>query len=181
MALSKEETLDYIAELEEKLHEKNQQLLDRPERVVAEVHEVVIENSDMGGDLGALFGALAIVQGDMKAVGKNKDGHGYKFSNFQAIVEQSTPSLSSNGLSITQLVVTKTIGKVVFSGVKTILGHVGGGYVSSEAYVPTVKTKMNSLVQVFGVNTSYIKRYSWLAICGLPTTDDKTDTDGVIE
>jgi len=179
MALTKEESMDLIAELEDKIKEVNHTLVNRPERVVAEVHEVTIENSSMGGDLGKLFGALASAQGEFKAVGKDKEGHGYNFSSLQNIIEYSSPILSKNELSITQLMVTKLVGKTVLSGVKTILGHSGGGYVTAEAYIPTSKTSRNTLVMVFGVNTSYIKRYSWLSVCGLSTTDDETDTDGV--
>jgi len=179
MAMSREETMDYIQELEEKLSESRTELMERPEKVIVETNEVTIENSSMSDSIGALALALSKSQAEFKAVGKNKDGHGYRFSNFQNIVEYSTPVLSKNGLSISQLGVTKMMGKVVLTGIKTILIHEGGGYISSEAYVPTMKTKMNSLVQVYGVNSSYLKRYNWLAICGLSTTDDKTDTDGV--
>ncbi len=177
--MNKEETLEYVTELEDKLSEAKQELLDRPTRTIVEVNEIVIENSVIGGDIGALGKALSSSQSEFKAVGKNSQGHGYNFSNFQSIVEYSTPILSKNGLSISQLGVTKMMGKVLLTGVKTILIHEGGGYISSESYIPTVKTKMNSLVQVYGVNSSYQKRYNWLAICGLSTTDDVTDTDGV--
>ena len=177
--MTKGESLSYISDLEEKLSEAKQELMDRPERIVVETNEVTIENSDMGGDIGALSKALSTAQSEFRAVGKNKEGHGYSFSNFQNIVEYSTPILSMNKLSISQLGVTKMMGKTVLTGIKTILMHESGGYISSEAYVPTIKTKMNSLVQVYGVNSSYLKRYNWLAICGLSTTDDKTDTDGV--
>jgi len=175
------ETEAKIAELEEELLEAQDELKARPTNTieVEVIKEVTIENSSTGGDIGALGKALADAQSEFKAVGKNKDGHGYRFSNFQSIVEHSTPILSKNGLSISQLGVTKMLGKTLLTGVKTILIHESGGYISSESYIPTMKTKMNSLVQVYGVNSSYQKRYNWLAICGLSTTDDKTDTDGV--
>jgi len=172
MSMTKQETMDYIEELK-------QELEDRPVKIetVIEVQEVTISNSDMGGDIGKLAEALAKAQGEFKSVVKGSEAHAYNFASFQQVVEASTPTLSKNGLSIIQLTVTKVIGKAVFSGVKTILAHEGGGYVSGEAYIPTMKTKMNTMVQMFGVNSSYLKRYGWLAICGLATTDE--DTDGV--
>jgi len=131
----------------------------------------------MGGDLASLFEALSKAQGEFKSVGKNATGHGYSFSDFQQVVEATSPTLSKHGLAITQMLITKMHGKTLLSGVKTILAHKGGGYVSGDAYVPTFKTKMNGTTQVFGINTSYLKRYGWLASCGVATTED--DTDGV--
>ena len=172
--MNREESIARIEELEDELRDRPTNTIE-----VEVVKEVTIENSSMGGDIGALGNALANAQSEFKSVGKNSEGHGYSFSNFQSIVEHSTPILSDNGLSISQLGVTKMLGKTLLTGVKTILIHESGGYISSESYIPTMKTKMNSLVQVYGVNSSYQKRYNWLAICGLSTTDDKTDTDGV--
>ena len=182
MKMNRQESEAKIEELEELLEEAKAELEARPTREieVEVIKEVTISNSEIGGDnLGDLFQALAKCQGEFKAVGKDKEGHGYDFSSLQSIMEHSSPILSKNNLSITQLMVTKMVGKTVLSGVRTILGHSSGGYVSSEAYIPTMKTSRNTLVMMFGVNTSYVKRYSWLAACGLSTTDDKTDTDGV--
>ncbi len=175
--MNKEEAQDYIQELEGKVQELNTQLIERPERVIESIHEVVVENSTMGGDIGALAKALADAQSKFKSIGKNAEGHGYAFSDLQQVIESTSPILSKNGLAITQMLVTKMLGKNLMSGVKTILIHEGGGYISGESYVPTVKTKMNGTTQVYGVNTSYLKRYGWLAACGVATTEK--DTDGV--
>lgn len=163
--LSKEDmSKNYIA-VKEKVEPK------QPEGV-----EVISGETDMGGDIGALALALSKAQSEFKSIGKNTEGHGYNFSDFQSVIEGSSPILSKNELSITQLLVTKQVGNTLLSGVKTILIHSSGGYVSGETYVSTERTKMNTLVQIFGVNTSYQKRYGWLSICGLSTTE--RDTDG---
>lgn len=138
-------------------------------------NDIVNTNTEMGGDIGALALALSKAQGEFKSVGKNAEGHGYSFSDFQSVVESSSPILSKYELAITQLLITKQIGSSLFSGVKTILCHSSGGYVSGETFMHTEKTKMNTLVQMFGVSTSYLKRYGWLAICGLSTTEKDTD------
>jgi ABC-type uncharacterized transport system ATPase component len=173
--MTKEETFAKLNEQENKIIELQEELTNRPEKTVVQVNEVVIENSSMGGDIGALALALSIAQGEFRSIGKDQEGHGYSFTGFQSVVEKTSPILSNNRLAITQLMVTKMLGNVVLSGVKSILMHESGGWISSEAYIPTVKTKMNSTVQMFGVNTSYIKRYSWLAICGVATTEKDVD------
>ena len=175
MAQTKEEIMGYLTQLEDANQLLKEKLATTPERVVVQVNEVVIENSSMGGDIGALALALSIAQGEFRSIGKDQEGHGYSFTGFQSVVEKTSPILSNNRLAITQLMVTKMLGNVVLSGVKSILMHESGGWISSEAYIPTVKTKMNSTVQMFGVNTSYIKRYSWLAICGVATTEKDVD------
>ena len=174
---SKESAIRTIAELKDKVEELT--AAKTIEKIVNRdvVHEVVITNSEMGGDIGKLAEALSLCQGEFKSIGKNTEGHGYVFSSFQDVVEKTSPILSKNGLSITQLTITKMHGNLLLAGVRTILMHTNGGYVSGESYCPTMKTKMNSTVQMFGVNTSYEKRYGWLAICGVATTDQ--DTDGV--
>ncbi len=64
------------------------------------------------------------------------------------------------------------LGKTPLVGVKTTLIHEGGGYMSGEVYMPTVKTKMNSLVQMAGVNITYLRRYGIQSALGLATTDN---------
>ncbi len=43
---------------------------------------------------------------------------------------------------------------------------------SGEVYMPTVKTKMNSLVQMAGVSITYLRRYGIQSVLGLSTTDN---------
>jgi hypothetical protein len=58
--------------------------------------------------------------------------------------------------SIIQLNVSKMLGNTPLVGVKTVICHTNGGYMSGEVYMPTVKTKMNSLVQMAGVSITYL-------------------------
>ena len=83
MALTREETLAKLAEQEEKIAELQTTLAERPERLVVQVNEVVIENSSQGGDIGALAGALAIAQGQFTSVVKGASGHGYDYANLE--------------------------------------------------------------------------------------------------
>ena len=175
MALTKEEATSYIAELEEKVKELNEEIIERPTRTVVEVNEVVVENSQIGGDIGGLAKALSVAQGEFTSVKKGSKGHGYSYADIEAVLTNSLPIISKLGLSITQMNVSKMMGKVPLVGVKTILMHESGGWVSGEVYIPTVKTKMNSLVQMAGVNMTYLRRYGIQSALGLATTD----SDGV--
>ncbi len=172
MALTREETLAKLAEQEEKIAELQTTLAERPERLVVQVNEVVVENSGQGGDIGALAGALAIAQGQFTSVVKGASGHGYDYANLESVLAATTPITSKLGLSVVQMNVSKMLGNTPLIGVKTILVHSGGGWISGEVYIPTMKTKMNSLVQMAGVSITYLRRYGIQSAYGLSTTDN---------
>lgn len=168
MAMTREESEDLIEELKEELEARPTKTVE-----VIQITEVVIENSAMGTDgMGELFGALAIVQGALKATSKDSEAHKYNYADLEAVLNNAYPLTSKNGLSVVQVNVSKTIGKTVFVGVKTILGHKGGGWISGEIYIPVMKTKMNTLVQMAGVSVSYLRRYGVQSILGMATTDN---------
>jgi hypothetical protein len=133
---------------------------------------IISGETDMGGDIGALAGALAKCQGEFTAVKKGTEGHGYSYADIEAVLRSSSPITSKNGISITQMNTSKTDGSTLLIGVKTILMHKDGGYISSEIFVPAQKTKMNSLVQMAGVNITYLRRYGIQSALGLATTDN---------
>lgn len=134
--------------------------------------EVVSGETDIGGDIGALAGALAKCQGEFTAVKKGTAGHGYNYADIEAVLKASSPITSKHGISIIQMNISKAVGQHMLVGVKTILAHSEGGYISSEIFIPAVKTKMNSLVQMAGVNITYLRRYGIQSALGLATTDN---------
>jgi hypothetical protein len=133
---------------------------------------IVESNTEIGGDIGGLAGALASCQGEFTAVKKGKEGHGYNYADIEAVLKASSPITSKYGISIIQMNLSKIVGDMLFTGVKTIIAHKSGGYVSSEIFMPTVKTKMNSIVQMAGVNITYLRRYGIQSALGLATTDN---------
>jgi len=175
--MTKEETFEYISELEESVKELNEELRGRPERIVVQVNEVTVENSAFGNmeNMGGLFEALAKIQGELKATHKGTEGHGYDYADLQAVLNNCSPLLAKHSVSIVQMNVSKMLGKTPLVGVKTIVGHEGGGWISGEVYMPTLKTKMNSLVQMAGVNITYLRRYGLQSALGLSTTDNDGD------
>ena len=134
--------------------------------------QIISGETEIGGDIGALAGALAKCQGEFTAVKKGTEGHGYSYSDITAVLKASSPITSKHGIAITQVNLSKITDDVLLTGVKTILMHSGGGYISGEVYMPTSKTKMNSLVQMFGVNTTYLRRYGLQSALGLSSTDN---------
>lgn len=135
--------------------------------------DIVIVNgqTEIGGDIGGLAGALAKCQGEFTAVKKGSEGHGYNYADINAVLTTSSPITSKHGIAITQMNLSTIAGDKVLTGVKTIIMHSGGGYISSEVYMPTEKTKMNSMVQMAGVNITYLRRYGIQSALGLATTD----------
>lgn len=134
--------------------------------------QIVDSVSDMGGDIGGLAGALAKCQGEFSAVKKGTEGHGYSYADIAAVLATSSPITSKYGISIIQMNLSKLVGDILLVGVKTVIAHSSGGYISSEIYVPATKTKMNSLVQMAGVNITYLRRYGIQSALGLATTDN---------
>ena len=128
--------------------------------------------TDMGGDIGGLAGALALCQGEFTAVKKGTAAHGYDFANLTDVIKTSSPITSKHGIAVSQMNISSISGETALVGVKTILMHSSGGYISSEIYIPAVKTKMNTLVQMAGVNVSYLRRYGLQSALGLSTTDN---------
>jgi hypothetical protein len=170
--MTKEETFAKLNEQENKIIELQEELTNRPEKTVVQVNEVVIENSSIGGDVGALAEALSKCQGEFTSVKKGASGHGYNYADLQSVLESAYPITSKYGISIIQLNVSKMLGNTPLVGVKTVICHTNGGYMSGEVYMPTVKTKMNSLVQMAGVNITYLRRYGIQSALGLSTTDN---------
>jgi hypothetical protein len=142
----------------------------------SEVGTIVTESkAEHSDELGALALALAKCQGEFEAVKKNSQASKYNYADLEAVLASSRLITSKYELAISQMNVSKTVGDNLLVGVKTMLLHSSGQWISSEIYVPAVATKMNTLVQMAGVNITYLRRYGLQSILGLVTTD----TDGV--
>ena len=178
--MNQKEALAKIAELEEDYEDMKEQAEDAQEELKArpsvevEVYkEVTITNSEIGiTGMGELFGAMAKCQSEFKAVHKGAAAHKYNYADLESVLNASMEITSKNGIAVVQMNVSKIVGKTLFVGVKTILGHESGGWISSEIYIPTMKTKMNTIVQMAGVNMTYLRRYGIQAALGLATTDN---------
>ncbi len=88
--MTKQETLDLMEEQSEKIEELQQELADRPEKIVVETEEVIISNSGQGGDIGKLAEALAKAQGEFKSVVKGSSAHAYDYADIEAVLEATS-------------------------------------------------------------------------------------------
>lgn len=134
--------------------------------------DVISGETDMGGDIGGLAGALAKCQGEFTGIKKGTQGHGYSYADIEAVLSATSPISAKHGIAVSQMNLSKVVGGNLLVGVKTILMHSGGGYITSEIFVPAMKTKMNSLIQMAGVNITYLRRYGIQSALGLATTDN---------
>ena len=124
------------------------------------------------GDIGGLALALSKAQGEFTSVKKGSSGHGYDYANIEDVLKSCLPITSKYELAITQMNLTMVANKIHYTGVRTYLMHSKGGLIYSDMYMPTEKTKMNSLVQVAGGITTYLRRYGTQSALGLATTDN---------
>lgn len=115
--------------------------------------------------------ALAAAQGEMENADKNAANPHFKsrYADLAEILNTVRPTLAKHGLSVTQLpryedgVVT----------VDTMLLHTSGEWLAGETSAPCGKLDPQGV----GSATTYLRRYSLAAICGIAQEDD--DAQGV--
>jgi hypothetical protein len=120
--------------------------------------------------------ALCLFQSKVSIIEKTKQGYGYKYADLSTIITSIKLYLKEAGLSYSQLL-RKGAENVA---VTTILMHESGQYLEStvEAKIDDKKNQNLSRVQIQGLITTYLRRYSLSAILGLAAEEDK---DGVTE
>lgn len=122
-----------------------------------------------------LFKSLSKFQGELENVEKAKTGHGYKYATLGNCIDAAKSALSSNGLSVIQLMGSNEKGDTTM---QTVLGHSSGEYISSMCVMPIAKLQGgggSNPAQIMGASITYMRRYQYAAIIGLA----QDDTDGV--
>ena len=115
-----------------------------------------------------LFKALSKFQAEVSGVKKGSDNPFFKskYADLAAVVEAIKKPLADNGLCFTQLPSVSEDKKLL--RLETVLGHVSGEWVSSTLdMIPDKPTP-----QAVGSCITYARRYSLMAILGLPAEDD---------
>ena len=156
-----------------------QDLLNQADRVAAQLSKTNLPdfggqvtrsgaiNVTMGGDVGALFAALAKAQGQMGAAKKGAANPHFKskFADLASVLEAILPPLNANGLALVQMPghsedkVTQT----------TMITHSSGGWMCSKA--ATALGRKND-AQAVGSAITYLRRYCAQAALALPAVDD---------
>ena len=118
-----------------------------------------------------VYKALAALQQEVGAIGKDSKGYGYTYASLDNIVEVITPLLKKHGLGFTQ--------PLDGSSIKTILFHAESGEsIESTLEIPQgVELKGMNQFQVLGSAITYLRRYSLASVLGL-VTDEDTDAAG---
>lgn len=113
-----------------------------------------------------LFAALAKAQTEIENASKKSSNPHFrsKYADLAEVLNTVRPVLAKHGISILQS--TEFDGARV--SVTTMLAHGGGGSVSSTASCVPAKTD----AQGVGSATTYLRRYSLAAMCGIAQEDD---------
>ena len=124
-------------------------------------------NVTMGGDVGALFAALAKAQGQMGAAKKGAANPHFKskFADLASVLEAILPPLNANGLALVQMP-GHSEDKVTLT---TMITHSSGGWMCSKA--ATALGRKND-AQAVGSAITYLRRYCAQAALALPAADD---------
>lgn len=116
-----------------------------------------------------LFTAHVAASMEFEAITKGTEGYGYKYADLAAVRKITTPVLAKHGLTIIQMPVAAGDGHV---GVRTILAHISGDMMESMCTTPISVHKGMSSEQCMGTAITYLRRYAWVAVCGLATEAD---------
>ncbi len=121
--------------------------------------------------------ALCAAQGEMKAVKKEADNPFFNstYASLEGVIKHCRPILFKNGLSIVQG--PSGDGDVVI--VHTLLLHSSGQWIETETTVKPVPVKIDRgsaekavTPQATGSAITYARRYGYMAIIGLASSDD---------
>jgi hypothetical protein len=121
---------------------------------------------DMTNSTPALIAALAKAQSTIENATKGSVNPAFKsrYADLAEVLNTCRPVLAKNGIALMQS--TSFDGSMV--SVTTVLAHSDGGYVSSVARAVPAKTD----AQGIGSCTTYLRRYSCSAACGISQEDD---------
>jgi hypothetical protein len=120
----------------------------------------------MSDSVAALAAALAKAQGAMSHASKDANNPHFKsrYADLAAVWSAIREPLSANGLSVVQTV-AQSDGTV---GVRSILMHSSGEFISSDLQMPVAQ----KTPQGYGSALTYARRYSLAALVGIAQDDD---------
>lgn len=115
--------------------------------------------------------ALCKAQNDIRSLGKDSQGYGYKYLSLAVLMDYALPITSKYGLSITQF--EDGCGNLV-----TMLIHESGQFIKGKSTLidpDRIEMKGINIEQKRGSILSYEKRYALQAILGITTNEDDND------
>ena len=127
-----------------------------------------IEQSAMSESIKNLAEAQVKVQKEIKDIGKDSEGYGYKYTSYDTLVKYLRPLLTKYGLSFVQM----PVGNDGEIGVQTIYMHTSGEWITSVVKSPIVDSKQMNIYQSVGAAITYFRRYSLSAFVGIASDED---------
>lgn len=134
---------------------------------------VTVGTMELGHATPGLFAALSKAQGEVTNASMNSTNPHFKskFADLAEILNTVRPAFAAAGLSVIQN--TSFDGQMV--QVTTVLAHSSGGYIATIASCMPGKTD----AQGIGAATTYLRRYSLAAVCGVSQEDDDGESAAV--
>ena len=122
--------------------------------------------------IGAIAGALAKAQAEMKSAKKNQDNPYFKsvYADLASCYEACREPLAKNGIAVFQGIEDSTDGESVT--LNTMLLHSSGEWLSSSLRMPLLKKDP----QAVGSVITYARRYGLSAAIGLASEDDDAES-----
>lgn len=149
------------------------QLLEKLNQISSAIEDIKKVNKPIvptrSDDLKDLFAALAKAQAEMQLAGTTSENPYFKsrYADLGEIIKSSRPSLTKNGLSVIQQIISSEDGQSILH---TILAHASGQWIESTMRINPPKADIQSL----GSYLTYISRYSYarLVCIGIGESDD---------
>lgn len=157
--------LEFISKIYE---EKNQAIIDKIESK-PKIYEIPYRSEDIN----EIAGALSKAQAEFEVAGLNKNNPFFKsrYADLMAVVSAARPSLSKNGLSVVQNIISHVNGETILH---TMLMHSSGQWLESRMRVLPPKNDVQSMSSYI----TYLKRVSYSSLIGVVTGDE--DDDGEV-
>ncbi len=137
--------------------------------------------SEQSESIGKLALALSKLQGEIQNIFADKKGYNYTYVDLASILEISRPLLAKHELALLQTPCNPKLESGIpdpnIVGVKSILMHSSGEYISETAYMQVVSAKGMNAAQAAGSVITYARRYAFAAMLGIAQTDNDAAND----
>lgn len=148
-------------------------LLEELRQISTRIEDIKSTNVDTSprpyhsSEVEKLYEALAKAQGEMKLAQRDSENPYFKssYANLGSVIMASRTFLAKHGLSIYHRQELNSDGQSILVGT---LAHSSGQYIESRYRVTPTKND----IQALGSYMTYLRRYSYVALCGMADTDD---------
>lgn len=127
---------------------------------------------DRSDSIKELVCALLGFHKDKTAIVKDSKSHHGKYADLHTILTDIDGPLLAHGLVVMQFAINE--GESI--GIKTVLAHKSGEFLSDQILLPISGIPNKNIAQAAGSLLTYLRRYSLSAVLSLSATDDDGDS-----